>query len=209
MKILELEQGSQEWIDARIEKISGTRLSDAIGTKVRQESLINELIAERLTGDRKSIYQSEAMTLGTEAEAHAIEEYEIHTGYITEAVGICVHDEHDWLVNSPDRLIKVKDKYVRAVEVKSPNPDTAIKYIRSNKIPKEYEAQVTSYFLINYDLEALDFVIYSPKIQNQYRLWIITVTRDEWSEHITEAQEEIVKFYEKWQNALKDLNLEF
>ena len=49
------------------------------------------------------------MYLGTEAEDFAIQEYEELTGEVTSKIGICISDEFDWLVSSPDRLIKSKN----------------------------------------------------------------------------------------------------
>ncbi len=206
MKILELEQGTDEWREARLEKISGTRLGMAIGTPVNQETLINELIAEKLTGEAKENFVNLAMAKGVEAEDFAVEEYEEQTGEITEKVGLCVSDEFDWMVNSPDRLIKKEDKYVKAVEVKCPNADTLVKYIRNGGVPKEYLGQVMSYFLVNEDLEELDFVVYSPLIQTeQYRLCIINVKREDLK--LDEAKEKLLKFYAKYEEELKKLNL--
>jgi len=209
MKIIKLEQGSEEWKVARLEKISGTRLGDAIGSPAKQESLINELIAERLTGEPKENYVNLAMARGLEAEEHAVEEYEAKTGEITEEAGLCVSDKYDWLVNSPDRLIwdKKGKKIVKGVEVKCPNTDTLIGYVRKGGIPKEYLPQVMSYFLVNEDLKELDFVIYDSRIQaEQFRLVITNVKRDDLP--LVEAEEKLLEFYEKWQEELKKLNLE-
>lgn len=206
MKIIEVEQGTKEWEEARIGKISGTRLGFAIGTTAKQESLLNELIAESLTGERKDVYQSQAMARGSEAEEYAISEYEIATGELTGKVGICVSDEHDWLVNSPDRLVLKDGKYRKAVEVKSPNTETLVGYIRDGGIPKEYLPQVMSYFLVNSDLEELDFVVYDPRIQTeQYRLWIVNVKREELE--LMKAMEKLLSFRSKWVGELKKLNL--
>jgi putative phage-type endonuclease len=203
MKILNLEQGSDEWKIARLEKISGTRLGDAIGTPAKQESLINELIAERLTGEPKENYINLAMARGLEAEEHAIEEYEARTGEITEEAGLCVSDKYEWLVNSPDRLIGK----TKALEIKCPNTDTLIGYVRKGGIPKEYLPQVMSYFLVNEKLKELDFVIYDSRIQaEQFRLVITNVKRKDLP--LAEAEEKLLEFYEKWQEELKLLNLE-
>ena len=146
------------------------------------------------------------MAKGSEAEEFAINEYELKTGEITERVGICVNDKYDWLINSPDRLIETDGRYRKAVEVKCPNNETHIKYIRDGGIPAEYEAQILSYFLVNDDLEELDFVSYCPDISaEQYRLMIITVKRD--NLNLESAMESLLKFYEKWQSELKRLNL--
>lgn len=206
MKIINCEQGTPEWQELRLEKISGTRLCAAIGTPAKQESLINELIAERLTSKRKEAYVSTPMLKGIEAEDYAIAEYELKTGEMTEKIGICVSDEYEWLINSPDRLIKIDGKYRKAVEVKCPNNETHIKYIRASELPDEYEAQVMGYFLVNDDLEELDFVSYCPDIQTeQYRLMIANIKRDDLP--LEQAKENLLKFYDKWQGELKKLNL--
>jgi len=207
MKILPNEQGTPEWHKARLDKISGTRLGDAIGTPAKQESLINCLIAERLTGETKETYVNLAMAKGTEAEEHAIEEYEELTGEITEEVGLCINDKFDWLVNSPDRLIERNGKYKKAVEVKCPNTDTLIGYVRKGGIPKDYLPQVMSYFLVNEDLEELDFVIYDPRIDtDQFRLVIIPVKREDLP--LEKAKEDVLKFWERYRFELVKLNLE-
>ena len=207
MKINNCEQGEKEWQDARLCKISGTRLASAIGTSAKQESLINELIAERLTNVSKENYINLAMAKGSEAEEYAIEEYELKTGEITEEVGLCINDEFEWLVNSPDRLIKRDGKYKKAVEVKCPNTDTLVGYVRKGGIPKDYLPQVMSYFLVNEDLEELDFVIYDPRIDtDQYRLVITNVKRKDLP--LEKTKEQVLIFWNKYQEELKNLNLE-
>jgi hypothetical protein len=208
MKILNCEQGTAEWELARLEKISGTRLADAIGTSAKQEALINQLIAEKLTGERKENYVSLSMAKGIEAEEYAIAEYELKTGEITEQVGLCQSDKYDWLVYSPDRLIKKAGKYKKGVEAKCPNSDTLIGYIRKGKeIPKDYLPQIECAFLVNEDLEEMDFIAYDPRIQTeQYRLWIVNVKREDLP--LKETEEELLKFYEKLQEELRKLNLE-
>ena len=206
MQILDLEQGTAEWDEARLGKISGTRLSEAIGTKARQETLLNELIAENLTGIRKENFKSEAMMRGTEGEEYAIEEYCQMTGEITETVGMCVSDKYPWLTNSPDRLIMRDGKYRKAVEVKCPNTDTVVRYIRKGEIPYEYMGQVMSYFLVNEDLEELDFVIFDPRIQTEkYRISVLNVKREDLD--LKEAEEDLLKFRETWVAELSKLNL--
>lgn len=208
MIILTYEQRSPEWKESRLEKITGTRLGEAIGTPARQEALINELIAEALTGEPKEFFASKAMNDGAEAEAYAVKEYEQHTGEITEEVGFCIADDRHWLANSPDRLIKREGKYRKAVEIKAPNSDTAVKYIRAGEIPREYEGQVLSYFLVNPDLEELDFGIYDPRIKHaKYRLTIFNVKREDLD--IAGTERKLLAFYEKWQVAINNLKLQF
>lgn len=206
MRIIQVEQRSPEWHEARLEKISGTRLCAAIGTEKKQNDLINELIAERLTGAAKEVYVTKQMEKGIEAEDYAADEYEQLTGEATEKVGICVSDEFDWLINSPDRLIPKKGKYCKAAEFKCPDPNTLVGYIRDNVVPKDYLPQVMNYFLVNDDLEELDFVGYSNLIQaSQFRMWILKVRREDLP--LEESKKKLLEFYAKWQGELRRLNL--
>lgn len=208
MQIIQVEQGSEEWKLARLEKISGTRFSQATGSKTVQETLLNELIAEHLTGESKDCGVSLAMQRGTEGEDYAASEYESRTGELTEKVGLCVHDEFSWLVNSPDRLIKREGKYRKGVEIKCPNSDTAVKYIRGGQIPKEYFGQVKSYFAVNEDLEELDFAIFDPRIKkDKYRLHIINIKREDLE--LKKDLEKLKAFREMWEKELANYSLAF
>jgi hypothetical protein len=126
MQILDLQQGSQEWINARLGVITGTRLKSVLGTA--SKSLLYELLAESLAPVKES-GTSEEMERGSELEYDALITYEGVTGNLTEGVGLCLHDDYDWLGVSPDALVKVGKKYLGAVEIKCPDTKTHIKYL--------------------------------------------------------------------------------
>jgi len=128
MKVIELEQGTPEWLNARLGKVTGTRLAAVMGSKVVRQGLINELIAEQLTELYEEVTPNAAMQRGTEEEPFAIKAYEKKFKCKTVEVGMCVSDEFDWLALSPDRLRMRAKKYVRGVEVKSPMTKTVVKY---------------------------------------------------------------------------------
>lgn len=68
-------------------------------------------------------------------------------------------------------------------------------------IPVEYKWQVVHYFIVNTDLESLDFVAYDARfIDVDEKLYIITVTRDMpgMAAAINEARAELVKFRADW-----------
>lgn len=210
MKILDIEQGTDEWKEARLEMITGTRLGDVLGTKARQETLLNTLIAEHVTGQAKEGYKSPQMERGSEGEEYAILEYEKKSGEITSVVGMCVSEKYPYLAVSPDRLIKRKGKFVKGVEVKCPDTSTVIKYLRDGETPYEYLGQVLAYFIVVEDLKELDFVIYDPRIKKeQYKLNIKTVTREELQEEIEEAEYKLENFRELWLKELTNFNLNF
>ena len=219
MKIFDMEQGTKEWENARRCKITGTKLAKVMGTPYSQLELIAELIAEEGTEQTKNFRKTEEMERGTAEELFAIKLFEKETGKKTKEVGICVSDEFDWLTLSPDRLIfDETGRCAEAIEAKSPNSTTIIKYRIMNMVapeetnltpakkpflgvPAEYKWQVVQYFLVNPDLRKLYFVVYDERfIDPKAKLYIVEV---DWEnellqEAILEAREELKTFREKW-----------
>lgn len=199
MKILDHEQGSEAWLQAREGVITGSEVKRVYGTAAADYR--HELIANALA-PAKEKGTSEAMERGTELEEDAIAVYEMEHG-LTEEVGLCIHDEYDWLGVSPDRLVKKGKKYVGAVEAKCPDTKTHIKYIEYDKIPTEYLPQVKQYFLVNQDLEWLDFISYDPRIQvPEWQLFVKRVTREELQDDLDEAMDKLLKFRAKWEKLI-------
>lgn len=197
MRILDLEQGTQEWKNARVGVITGTRLKQVL-SPTSSKSLLYELLAESLAPAKEN-GTSEEMERGSELEYEAVSMYEAISGNLTESVGFCLHDEYDWLGVSPDALVKVGKKYKGGVEIKCPDTKTHIKYLVENKIPSEYRPQVLQYFIVNTDLEWLDFVSYDPRIDlDEMKIVIVRVTREELQDEIDVAMSKLFAFREKW-----------
>jgi putative phage-type endonuclease len=197
MRIQDLEQGTEEWHNARVGVITGTRLKKVLGTQ--SKSLLYELLAESLA-PKKEQYVSEEMENGTLLESDALTLYESTTGNFTESVGFVLHEEYDWLGVSPDALVKEGKKYKGAVEVKCPDTTTHIKYLVEGKIPTEYRPQVLQYFIVCDDIEWLDFVSYDPRIElPEMQLAIVRVTRKELADEIDVATGKLKAFREKWE----------
>ena len=196
MKILKSEQGSEQWLQDRLCVITGTRLKDVMGTPKAQDSLINELIAEYLTQTPKETYKSAHMQRGNDEEQFAIKQYEEQTKARIESFGLCLHDKYEWLGLSPDGFTS---SLKHGVEVKAPNTDTLVGYLRAGVIPKEYHWQVVQYFIVNEKLETLDFLPYDPRINlTKLQLVPIRVTRKDLQKDIDKAMERLLKFREKW-----------
>lgn len=224
MKVLQMQQGTQEWHEARRCTITGTKLKAVMGTPEGQTTLIAELIAEKGTELTKEIRQSAEMERGNAEEDFAVRKFEEQTGQTVDRVGMCRHAELDWVALSPDGLIKDKDgKYTEAVEIKCPDSkkmiltkihnlvdpkETGLMGARGLKagapflgIPSEYKWQVVHYFLVNPDLERLHFVTYDERfIDADAKLYITTVEReeDELTQAIKEAETELQSFRKKW-----------
>ena len=202
MKIIYVEQGSDEWLAMRLGMITGTRLKSAIGSPAVRKTLIYELVAEQVSGMQEKVWVNDAMQWGTDHEDEAVELYEKQTGIKTSVVGFCLSEEYKFLALSPDRLVRSGihnkgRKFIGAVEVKCPGTKTMMKYMDEGGIPKEYMAQVTNYFLVNPDLDWLDFVIYDPRIKIKEKKTTITrILRKDAG--VEGAEEALEVFRQEW-----------
>lgn len=189
MKIVNVEQGSEEWFDYRKGKVSGTMLGDLYSKRGNRKLGFYELIAERLALDPDD---ENRMDRGIRLEDEAAQLFAREYNKKLDIVGICVHDEYPQIINSPDRLIKDKNgKYTEAVEIKCLSPARHLQAVIEDKVPDEYEAQKLQYFIVNPDLEKLYFVFYDPRIPT-VPMHVIEVFR-------TERLQELVDKYLKFQ----------
>ena len=174
MKILEMEQGTQEWLEARLGCPSGSgfsKLITASGTPSSSaESYINDLIAELITGESTPFHVTEWMQRGTELEPFARMNYELETDLEVTQVGFCMPDNNLRCGVSPDGLIGGDG----GIEIKCPKPSTHVKYLRKGTLPSEYKAQVMGCLWIT-GREWWDFMSYHPQMPNL----LIRVHRDE------------------------------
>lgn len=74
MVIIDVEQGTPEWLEARKGVITGTRLASVMGTPSARKTLIYELIAEMIAPSKES-YASQAMERGHLCEEIVKEKY--------------------------------------------------------------------------------------------------------------------------------------
>lgn len=197
MKIKNVEQRSREWFEMRLGVITGSRCKNVF--KSANLSFIDELIAERLSGDIVESPTTQAMMHGIMMEPVALDEYRMRTGADAREVGFCIHDNLDYLAISPDALVYENGTPIGGVEIKCPSTKKHIEYIRMNKIPAEYLSQVMHYFIVVDTLQWVDFVSFDPRIQK--KLFIFRIRRDD--PHVENDIElrkmEYIKFWNKLQ----------
>jgi len=200
MKIIETEQGTDEWLKYRLWKVTWTKLKDVMWSN--NLKLIDELLAEILTAEWKENITSRAMERWTDEEPHAIKEYEKVTGQKVSAVWFCISDEFDYLWLSPDWFIwdnasikddKITPIYSKWLEIKCPSSQKHIEYIRINRVPNEYKHQVINYFIVNEDMEELDFVSFDRRVLVK-PLHIVNVKREDLKDEIEECKVALRKF---------------
>jgi hypothetical protein len=173
MRILELTQGSPEWLEARLGCPSGSGFKRLITSRGEPsstaETYINELIAEKLTGEPTYVTETEWMTRGKALEVDAKCFYEFEHGVDINDVGFIKDDKYECGV-SPDGLIG-KDG---GIEIKCPKPSTHVQYLRNKKVPSIYIAQIQGCMWIT-GRKWWDFMSFHPMMEPV----IIRVQRDE------------------------------
>ena len=145
MTILDLEQGSDEWLRARLGKVTGSKVSDVLakGAGKTRAKYLAQLVAERLTGKPTETFKSAAMDYGSEHEEKARIAYRWHRGLRDEdiqKVGFVLHPTIEGAGASPDAFVGEDG----GVEIKMPETHTHLDYLlRGEKaIPKSYRDQI-------------------------------------------------------------------
>jgi hypothetical protein len=173
MRIDQNEQGSPEWLAARLGIPSASMFAKLVTTKgiwsASADAYINQLVAERLTGEREEVFQSHHMLRGTELEPDARDLYSLISDAEVTEVGFCLHDTLS-AGCSPDGLIGEDG----GLEIKAPAPSTHVEYLRGGVLPSKYKQQVMGCLWIT-GREWWDFVSYHPTMKPL----IVRVERDE------------------------------
>jgi hypothetical protein len=173
MRIDQNEQGSPEWLAARLGIPSASMFAKLVTTKgiwsASADAYINQLVAERLTGEREEVFQSHHMLRGTELEPDARDLYSLISDAEVTEVGFCLHDTLS-AGCSPDGLIGEDG----GLEIKCAAPSTHVEYLRGGVLPSKYKQQVMGCLWIT-GREWWDFVSYHPTMKPL----IVRVERDE------------------------------
>lgn len=195
MNTMKVKKFSDEdsWLDARLGKVTGTRLKDLVvkrGTKKKKG--FYEIIAERVAIPPSN---ENPMERGKRLEEFALEEFEKQTGKkVDGSLVMWERDDNPNIAISPDGAIGKTE----AAEVKCLNSASFIEAWLTKKVPSEYHYQVLQYFIVNDLLETLYFVFYDPRMPISF--FYLTITRDE-------LQEEIDGCLELERQALEEIEL--
>lgn len=192
-KPIYVEQGSEEWHQARLGRATASRFGDIMakiktGEAAQRKNYRAELVAERLTGERVDFFKSSAMVWGTETEPLARLRYSLITGNDAEECGFFAHTE--MLTGaSPDGLIGDNG----TLEIKCPNTATHIETLRKQTVPYQYYWQVMGQLWIT-GREWCDFVSFDPRLPDNAQFFMTRVMRDDVK--IKELESEVKDFLE-------------
>lgn len=174
---LDCEQGSEEWLAARLGIPTATGFENIVtATGKKSASYIKymaELIEESILGGGDT-FKSSFMERGNQLEPQARAAYEFLTGNdVIQVGGVYLNEDREVMV-SPDGLIPNLKK---GLEIKCPKMSTHIRYLLEGGVPAEYVIQVQANLWVT-GYETWDFVSYCPEYQKQ-TLYLFTAARDE------------------------------
>lgn len=152
-------EDEQSWLDARLTKITGSKLKDIV-VKIGTNPKLGyyELIAERLAIPADG---EKPMDRGHRLEEEALERFAKETGKeVDGSLVMWTRDDNESIAVSPDGSISETE----AAEVKCLASASHIKAFLTQEVPNDYEFQVLQYFIVNEKLETLYFVFYDPRL---------------------------------------------
>lgn len=174
---LDCEQGSEEWLQARLGIPTATGFENIVTASGKKSSAqikyMAELIEESILGGGDT-FKSGFMERGNQLEPQARAAYEFLTGNDVIQVGGVYLNENREVMVSPDGLIPSLKK---GLEIKCPKMSTHIRYLLEGGVPAEYVIQVQANLWVT-GYETWDFVSYCPEYQKQ-TLYLFTAERDE------------------------------
>ena len=190
--IIDAEQGTLEWFNARLGRVTGSKAGDAIamtktGESQKRKDYKVQLLAERLTGQVADNFVSKDMVWGTEQEPFARMAYESRFGLLVRETGFLAADEHhigaslDGDVNGFEGII----------EIKCPRTSTHIKWMLDARLPDDHAPQVLHNMWVS-GAAWCDFISYDPRLPEPMQLFVHRVHRDDAA--IKQHADQIFKF---------------
>lgn len=160
-----------DWLEARMGRITGTRLKDLFSKGSKPKLGYYELIAERIAIPASD---ENVMDRGKRLEDEALERFAKATGKkVKNDLVIWSRDEDSRIAISPDGSVGLTE----AIECKCLSSARHIEAFITKEIPDEYEKQVIQYFIVNEKLRKLYFLFYDPRMPIDL-FWLEVVRKD-------------------------------
>ena len=187
-----IEQRSDAWFEARIGKVTASRVADVIaktktGYSATRDNYMAQLVCERLTGQKGESFTNAAMQWGTETEPLARISYEVAQNVLVDEVGFVPHPTIEMAGASPDGLVNDDG----LLEIKCPNTATHIETLLSQTVPGKYNTQM-QFQMACTGRQWCDFVSFDNRLPAELQLFVKRVPRDNVFIRLIEG--EIVQF---------------
>ena len=187
-----IEQGSEEWLQIRLGKVTASGVADVLaktktGVSASRGNYLIKLAIQRVTGVVEESYTNDAMQWGIDNEAQARVAYEVASGNFVDQIAFVDHPTIAWFGASPDGLVNDDG----LVEIKCPNSATHWSYIKDDGPPNKYYIQMQAQMACT-GRSWCDFVSFDPRMPERSRLFIKRVMRED--SYIADMEAEIKKF---------------
>jgi len=187
-----IEQRTDAWFEARIGKVTASRVADVLaktksGYSASRDNYMAQLVCERLTKQKAEGFTNAAMQHGTETEPLARLSYEVAQNVLVDEVGFIPHPTIEMSGASPDGLVNDDG----LIEIKCPNTATHIETLLSETVPTKYYTQM-QFQMACTGREWCDFVSFDNRLPPELQLFVKRVPRDDTYIRLMEA--EIVQF---------------
>jgi putative phage-type endonuclease len=196
-----INQGTEEWFQQRLGKVTASRISDVIaktktGVSTSRQNYLIQLVSERLTGKKTDSYTNQAMQDGTEREPIARKLYESKTNSIVTEVGFFDHPVIKNSGASPDGAVNSEEegKYAGLIEIKCPIETTHTNTLMSKSVPTKYIPQM-QWQMACTNAKWVDFISFNPNFPDELQVFIKRLDRDD--DYIAELETEVIKFLEE------------
>ena len=231
MKILDLNQNSEEWLEFRKGKSGGSafgklyKVNGKTNEGIRDQffTMLAERVARPMTPNDYMDRVPQGVPFSWAVRGHILEPeaakaFELKTGKVLEDGKVWASDNDLNSYVSPDRVIVSSDGKIReAVEIKCLSSEKVLKVWWDKMhnefdtdmwcIPtNEYQAQVLKYFIVNDDLETLYWVVYTDLIPN-LELQILKIERIDifgWIEDARAVEKRYLQTLDEAEKMLED-----
>ena len=199
MQVIDCEQGSDEWFEARLGFVTASNFSKVIGKGSTHTLYQYKVGAEKLTGLREETYKSAVMENGSNTEDEARDYYAMANDCVVEQVGFVTRDKD--VGGSPDGFVDEDGM----IEIKCPLASTHITNILNNKIPTEYIPQIQGHLWIT-ERQWCDFVSFNPNVIAR-PIHIVRAKRD--AEYIKKLAGQVGLFVKELKEMVNKIRREF
>ena len=204
-----INQGTEEWFQQRLGKVTASRISDVIaktktGVSTSRQNYLIQLVSERLTGKKTDSFTNKAMEDGVEREPIARKLYESKTNSIVTEVGFFDHPVIKNTGASPDGAVNAEEegKYAGLIEIKCPLETTHTNTLMNKSIPSKYVPQM-QWQLACTGARWVDFVSFNPNFPESLQVFVKRLDRDD--TYIAELEAEVVRFLEEVEQTILKL----
>jgi putative phage-type endonuclease len=190
---LSIQQGSKEWLELRLGKVTASRVADILaktktGASASRQNYLIELAIQRVTNSIEESYTSSDMQWGKDNEAQARVAYEVRSGNFVDQIPFVDHPVIANFGCSPDGLVDNDG----LIEIKCPKSATHWEYVKAGKPPQKYIIQMQTQMACT-NRNWCDFVSFDPRFPERSKLFVVRIPRDD--KFINEVLEpEVIQF---------------